>query len=468
MEEKKTKGEELAEQLLYKTKDAGETMSAEEIAKADAFCEPYKSFLDTAKTEREATVTTIALLEKNGYKPFDPSVKYQAGEKVYRNIRGKALIFATMGTQPLEEGVRFLISHIDSPRLDLKPNPLYEEAGIALFKTHYYGGVKKYQWGALPLALHGVVIKKDGTSLTVKIGDEPGDPLFCVTDLLPHLGKDQMARTLKEGLRGEELNILVGSRPFEDKKVSDKVKLNILRLLNEKYGLIEADFLSAELTMVPSQNACDVGFDRSMIGAYAHDDKVCAYTSLMAAMEVTAPKITSVTVFADKEEVGSEGNTGLDSDFVRYFIEDLCAPHGIPARTVLTASQCLSADVNCAFDPTFPDVNEKRNTAFLNRGVVITKYTGSGGKGGTNDASAEFVGRVRRILDNAGVIWQTGELGKVDFGGGGTVAKFVAYMGVEVVDLGVPVLSMHAPFEIVSKTDVYSTYRAFKEFLLAE
>lgn len=463
----KTPGELLAEELFYRTKNAGEELDAAELARADAFCEEYKTFLDHAKIEREAVRTTVAMLEKAGYTAFDPDRSYQPGDRIYRNVRGKALILATIGTEDLEKGVRMVISHIDSPRLDLKPNPLYEDGGLALFKTHYYGGVKKYQWTALPLALHGTVVRKDGTVLDVVIGEDAGDPVFCVTDLLPHLAKDQMTKTLSEGIKGEQLNVVVGSRPYPDEKVKEKIKLNILSLLHEKYGLVEGDFLSAELTMVPAGAARDVGFDRSMIGSYGHDDKVCAYTSLRAAMDVAAPAFTSVTVFADKEEIGSDGNTGLNSDFLKIFVEDLCAAHGAESRRTLTNSTCMSADVNAAFDPTFPEVAEKRNTAYLNHGVVITKYTGARGKSGTNDASAEFMHYVRDLLDRTGVIWQTGELGAVDQGGGGTVAMFVAHMNVEVVDVGVPVLSMHAPFELVSKTDVYMTYRAFVEFLKA-
>jgi len=467
MEQEKTQGELLKEKLFLKRENAGEVLSAQELAQADSFCEPYKAFLNHAKTEREAVAYTIQLLEQQGYEAFDPAKKYQAGDKVYQNNRGKALIFATIGKKPLSEGVKLLISHIDSPRLDLKPNPLYEELELGLLKTHYYGGIKKYQWAAIPLALHGVVCRRDGQKVEVCIGEEEGDPVFCVTDLLPHLGDEQMKRPLKDGIKGEELNVLIGSRPFKDDKASEKVKLNMLVLLHEKYGIVEGDFLTAELNLVPAGCARDLGLDRSMIGSYGHDDRVCAYTSYAAAVEAVAPEMTVVTVFADKEETGSNGNTGLDSDFVRYFIEDLAAPHGIAGRTVLSHSKCLSADVNCAVDPTFQDANEKRNAAYLNRGVVVTKYTGGGGKVSTNDASAEYVGEVCRALDKAGVLWQTGELGKVDFGGGGTVAKFVSYMNVDTVDVGVPVLSMHAPFEVVSKTDVYMTYRAFKAFIEA-
>ena len=321
----KSPGELLAEELFYRTKDAGEELESAELARADAFCEEYKTFLNHAKIEREAVRTTVEMLEKAGYTAFDPDRGYQPGERIYRNVRGKALILATIGTEDLEKGVRMVISHIDSPRLDLKPNPLYEDGGLALFKTHYYGGVKKYQWTALPLALHGTVVRKDGTTLNVAIGEEPGDPVFCVTDLLPHLAKDQMVKPMTEGIRGEQLNVVVGSRPYQDEKVKEKVKLNVLSLLHEKYGLVESDFLSAELTMVPAGSARDVGFDRSMVGAYGQGDKVCAYTSLRAALDVKAPAVTSVTVFADKEEVGSDGNTGLNSDFLKIFMEDLCA-----------------------------------------------------------------------------------------------------------------------------------------------
>lgn len=351
--------------------------------------------------------------------------------------------------------------------MDLKPRPVYEEGELALFKTHYYGGIKKYQWTAIPLALHGVIVKKDGTSVEVRVGEKEDDPVFCVTDLLPHLATDQMKRTLADGVRGEELNVLIGSLPFCDDEVSEKVKLNLLQILFEQYGVTEADFLSAELEVVPAFRAKDLGFDRSMVGAYGHDDRVCAYTALQATLNTQNPKKTSVLVLADKEETGSDGNTGLKSAFLRYFIADLAQPYGVEGRTVLSHSECLSADVNAAFDPTFSDVTERKNTAYFNYGVVITKYTGARGKSGTSDASAEFMGKVRGLLDQKGVIWQTGELGKVDQGGGGTVAAYIANLNVDVVDLGVPVLSMHAPFEIVSKIDVFMAYRAFYEFFQA-
>mgnify|MGYP000293779405 FL=1 len=360
--------------------------------------------------------------------------------------------------------MRIAAAHIDSPRLDLKPNPLYEDFEMALFKTHYYGGIKKYQWTAIPLSLHGVIIRRDGSKINVSIGEQPDEPKFVVTDLLPHLAQEQMKRTLADGVRGEELNILIGSRPFRSDEGSELVKLNIMKLLHEKYGIVESDFLSAELELVPAFPVCDIGFDRSMIGGYGHDDRVCAYPAAMAAFACEKPEYTAITVLTDKEETGSDGNTGLNSSYLKYFIADLARMEGLEARDVLSRSRCLSADVNAAFDPTFPDVIEKKNAAYLNRGVVVTKYTGSRGKSGTSDASAEFMGEVRRLFDEKQICWQTGELGRVDLGGGGTVAMYVANLDVDVVDVGVPVLSMHAPFEVVSKIDVYMAFRAFKAF----
>ena len=336
---------------------------------------------------------------------------------------------------------------------------------MALFKTHYYGGIKKYQWTVIPLALHGVIIKADGSRVKVTIGEDEDDPVFCVNDLLPHLAADQMKRNLAQGIKGEELNIVIGSRPFKEDGISDAVKLNIMQILNEKYGIVEDDFLSAELEAVPAFKAKDIGFDRSMIGAYGHDDRVCAYTALMASVKCKNPKYTAVTILTDKEETGSDGNTGLQSAYLKYFIADLASAFGAEGRDVLSNSECMSADVNAAFDPTFPDVMDKRNCAFINYGVVVTKFTGSRGKSGTSDASAEFVGKIRKLLDDNKVIWQTGELGKVDMGGGGTVAAYIANLNVDTIDVGVPVLSMHAPFETVAKIDVYMTYRAFQSFI---
>ncbi len=360
--------------------------------------------------------------------------------------------------------MKIAAAHIDSPRLDLKPNPLYEDSDLALFKTHYYGGIKKYQWPTIPLALHGVVVLRDGSCVKVTVGEDDEDPKFVVTDLLPHLGAEQGRKTLSEGIKGEDLNVLIGSRPFKDDDSSEKVKLNIMNILYEKYGIVESDFLSAELEVVPAFKACDIGFDRSMIGAYGHDDRVCAYPSIMAALDVEEPDYTVMSVLTDKEEIGSDGNTGLNSSYMKYFINYLAAMEGYDGYEVMRKSECLSADVTAAFDPTYPEVMDKRNAAYINKGVAVMKYTGSRGKSGTSDASAEFMGKIRALLDNAGVVWQTGELGKVDAGGGGTVAKYVANLDVDVVDIGVPVLSMHSPFETVAKTDIYMAYRAFSEF----
>ncbi|NLA76927.1 MAG: aminopeptidase [Clostridiales bacterium] len=467
MAEKKNEAKLLSEKLLSKRENAAQKMTDKEIKAADDFCEGYKSFLNAARTEREATEYFVALAKKRGFEEFAEGKKYAAGSRVYKVNRGKSVILAVIGEKDVKHGVRIAAAHIDSPRLDLKPNPLYEDSDAALFKTHYYGGIKKYQWTAIPLALHGVIIKKDGTSVKVNIGDEAGEPQFVVTDLLPHLAAEQMKRTLNDGVKGEELNILVGSRPFRSDEGSSLVKLNVMKLLNEKYGIIESDFLSAELEAVPAFKASDIGFDRSMIGSYGHDDRVCAYPAAMAALDVKKPEYTLLSVLTDKEETGSDGNTGLNSSYMKYFINDLAKMQGASGYEVLRNSTCLSADVNAAFDPTFPEVADRNNFAFINHGVVVTKYTGRAGKSGTSDASAEFVGKVRRIFDGSGVIWQTGELGKVDIGGGGTVAKYIANLDVDVVDVGVPVLSMHAPFEVVSKIDVYMAYRAFLEYFKA-
>ena len=456
--------EELKKELCYKPKHAAAVISDEDIKKADEFCEGYKTFLNGAKTEREATEIVKEEAIKRGFSEFDPYKQYKAGEKVYFVNRDKAIILAVMGKKSLTEGVKIAAAHIDSPRLDLKPNPLYESDELALFKTHYYGGIKKYQWVAIPLALHGVIVKNDGTKVTVKIGEEEGEPKFVISDILPHLGAEQGKRTLSEGISGEELNVIVGSRPFKSDEGSELVKLNILKLLNEKYGIKEADFLSAELEVVPAFKADDIGFDRSLIGSYGHDDRVCAYPAAMAAFATENPEYTAITVLTDKEETGSDGNTGLQSSYLKYFIAYLAKANGLDVFEVLSKSECLSADVNSAYDPTFNSVFEKNNTSYLNKGVVITKYTGARGKGGTSDASAEYMGKIRNMLDADGIVWQIGELGKVDAGGGGTVAKYIANLDVDVVDLGVPVLSMHAPYEVVSKLDVYMAYRAFCKF----
>ncbi len=464
-EKAKSKGKQLKEKLMTSKKNSVLKMTEEQVKEADSFCEEYKNFLNNAKTEREAVEYTVDLLEKNGFKPFKPGMGLKAGDKVYVNNRGKAVVMAVIGSEDIRSGVNICAAHIDSPRLDLKQCPVYEDTEMALFKTHYYGGIKKYQWSVIPLALHGVIVKADGTSVKVRIGEEEDDPVFCVNDLLPHLAAEQMKRPLAQGIKGEELNIVIGSRPFKEDDLSEAVKLNILNILNEKYGIVEEDLLSAELEAVPAFKAKDVGFDRSLVGSYGHDDRVCAYTALKATVDCDAPVKTAVTVLTDKEETGSDGNTGLQSSYLKFFICDLAAEFGAEGRHVLSASQCLSADVNSAFDPTFPDVLEKRNCAYINYGVCVTKFTGARGKSGTSDASAEFVGKIRRLLDSNDVIWQTGELGKVDMGGGGTVAAYIANMNIDTIDVGVPVLSMHAPFETVSKIDTYMAYKAFKAFI---
>ncbi len=463
--EKKSASKELKKTLFYEKKNSYSLMENDEIKKTNSFCEGYKEFLNLAKTEREANVYAIKAAEAKGFKEYKPGMGLRAGDKIYVNNRGKAVILAVIGTAPLEEGARICAAHIDSPRLDLKQCPLYEDSEIALFKTHYYGGIKKYQWTAIPLALHGVVVLEDGTQVNVVIGEDENDPVFVVSDLLPHLASEQMKKSASQVIAGEDLNIIVGSRPFKDDEGSELVKLNIMSILNEKYGIKEEDFLSAELEAVPAFKAKDLGFDRSMIGAYGHDDRVCAYPALEAILNARNVVKTAVTILTDKEETGSDGNTGLQSSYLKYFFEDIANEFGLRGTTVLSHSECLSADVNAAFDPTFPSGFEKKNSAFINYGVCVTKFTGARGKSGTSDASAEFVGRVRSLLNQNGVIWQTGELGKVDAGGGGTVAAFIANLNVDTIDVGVPVLSMHAPYETVAKTDVYNAYRAFKVFI---
>ncbi len=465
MAKKATTAKELKEQLFLQKKNAYLCMSDAEIKKCDKFCEGYKAFLDAAKTEREAAGFIEREAKAKGFMPFDKNKTYKAGDKVYYVNREKSVILVIIGKEPIENGVNLVAAHIDSPRLDMKQNPLYEKDDIGYFKTHYYGGIKKYQWPTVPLSLHGVIIKADGTKITVSVGEDESDPVFCVSDLLPHLANSQYKRPTTELIRGEELNIIIGSRPFKDDEVSEKVKLSLMVLLNEKYGITEGDFLSAELEAVPAFKARDIGFDRSLIGGYGQDDRVCAYTELMAVLNAKSVKKTAVAILTDKEETGSDGNTGLRSAYLKYFIADLAATFGVRGREVLSNSRCLSADVNAAYDPTFPDVFEKNNACVLNGGVCVTKYTGSRGKSGTSDASAEFVGEVRRLLDSKGVIWQTGELGKVDIGGGGTVAAYIANLNVDTIDVGVPVMSMHAPFEITAKTDVYAAFKAFEAFI---
>ena len=449
-------------------KTVWESYTEEDKKKVYDFCEEYITFLSKCKTERECVKEILKEAEAKGYRSLKEvrrsGEKLQAGDKVYVSIMGKTLALFHIGKEPMEKGMNIVGAHIDSPRLDLKQNPLYESDGLAMLETHYYGGIKKYQWVAMPLALHGVVAKKDGTSVEIALGEDPSDPVIGISDLLPHLGKKQMEKRGNEVVEGEDLNILVGSIPLSGEE-KEPVKKQILQLLKEKYNIEETDFISAELEAVPAFPVRELGFDRSMIGGYGHDDRVCAYPALRALLDCETPVHTAVTILTDKEETGSDGNTGLCSAYLPYFLEDLADCVGAKGRHVMHASQCLSADVNAAFDPTFPDVMEQKNCAYLNHGVCVTKFTGARGKSGTSDASAEFVGTIRRVLDEGDVVWQTGELGKVDAGGGGTVAAYIANLDIDTIDVGVPVLSMHAPFEVVSKLDVYMTYRAFCTFI---
>ena len=458
--------DELRESLLMDSQNGYTRITPEQREDMERYCLRYRTFLDACKTEREATAWTVREAEKRGYKPFAPGMTVNPGDKIYYNNRDKSIALAVIGRKPLAEGVNICAAHVDSPRLDLKPNPLYEDSEIAYFKTHYYGGIKKYQWPTIALALHGVVFRKDGSVVTVTIGEEDSDPGLMVSDLLPHLAGDQMQKTLAKGIAGEQLNVILGSEPLEGEG-SDLVKLNIMRLLNEKYGLIEADFLSAELTVVPAGRCREVGLDRSLLGAYGHDDRVCAYAELDALLTVENPEKTAICILADKEEIGSVGISGMQSHFFEHFLGSLCDAQGAKLEDCLANSFCLSADVSNAYDPNFAETCDKRNNSQLNYGVAICKYTGARGKSSASDASAEAMGHVRTTLDNAGVIWQIATLGKVDQGGGGTVAAYMANRNIVTVDAGVPVLCMHAPMELVSKLDCYETMLACKAIYLA-
>ena len=456
-------GKELQEELTWKFPHIAKE-APEQIEEAAAFCEGYKAFLDEGKTERECVKKAVELLKAAGYAEFDTQGSYQPGDKVYYVNRNKAIIATTFGEKSVKEGIRMNGAHIDSPRLDLKPSPVYEKDDMALFKTHYYGGIRKYQWATIPLAMHGVIIKKNGETVELNLGEKPGDPVFCITDLLPHLSAEQNERKLKDGIKGEELNIVIGSIPYTDDEVKEPVKLMALKLMNEQFGITEKDFLRAEVEFVPAHKASDVGFDRSMVGAYGQDDRICAYTALIAEIDTKNPTYTTMTILTDKEEIGSEGNIGLNSNYVGDYITYLAELEGVNPKEVFRNTICLSSDVNAAYDPTFASVYDPLNSSYVNKGCVLTKYTGARGKSGSNDASAELMAKVIGIMEKEGVYWQIGELGAVDVGGGGTIAKFVASMNIDVVDLGVPILSMHAPFELASKLDVLNTYRAFKSF----
>ena len=453
--------EELKNSLLAAPKNGYARLSADERIEMEAHAKGYAAFIDACKTEREAVVWAVELLKKHGFVELIPGAQLNPGDKVYRNVHGKSLMMAVIGSESMNTGARICAAHIDSPRMDLKPNPLYEDAGMAFLKTHYYGGIKKYQWVTVPLALHGVVVRKDGTSVTITIGEDENDPILMITDLLPHLAADQMQKTAANAIVGEQLNVLLGSEPLEGEG-SDLVKLHMMKLLNDKYGIIEEDFLSAELSIVPAMKCREVGLDRSMLAAYGHDDRVCAYNEIVPLLDMATPKHTAICLLADKEEIGSVGITGMQSFAFETFVHDLCHATKASLYRCFENSFCLSADVSNAFDPNFAETCDKRNNSALNMGVAVFKYTGSRGKGGCSDASAEAMGHIRSVLDKAGVIWQVGELGKVDQGGGGTVAAFMANRNIVTVDAGVPVLSMHAPMEIISKLDCYMSMRACK------
>lgn len=446
--------------LFYSRKKA--FASDGESLKAFEYCEGYKDFIDNAKTEREAVSYSVDMAEDNGYSPYRGQ-NVRANDRIYYNNREKSVFFAKIGTKSLDNGVRIIISHVDSPRLDFKQLPMFEQNGMSYFKTHYYGGIKKYQWTATPLSLHGVIYKNNGEKVNICIGEDESDPVFYISDLMPHIAKDQYVKNLGEAITGEGLNIINGSLSKED--TDDGVKYNILSILNEKYGITEKDFISAEISATPSQKARDVGFDRSMIAAYGHDDRICAYPAFTALLDSEETPLTNIVVFADKEEIGSVGITGMASQCVEFFIKKLCSSTGADYISCIENSICLSADVGGAYDPCYGDAYEARNSAYINSGIVMVKYTGSRGKGGSNDASAELVSKLARLFDKNGIAWQTGEYGKVDQGGAGTVASEISAMNMEVIDVGVPILSMHSTVELAAKNDIYTMYNACKAFL---
>ncbi|MCH5165018.1 MAG: aminopeptidase [Clostridiales bacterium] len=450
--------------LTYKKKNIYAAADEAERKRIFEYCEGYKKFLDNGKTEREAVAEAIKMAKKNGYKPYTLGDKISKGDKLYYNNRGKSLFLLRAGTADIaKNGVRILVAHVDSPRLDLKQVPLYEKSDIAFLKTHYYGGIKKYHWLTIPLALHGVVVLKDGKTVNVNIGEAETDPVFYITDLLPHLSQELNTKTIAEGFKAENLNLIVGGMPAHGEE-TDAVKKGVLALLNEKYGMTEEDFLSAELEAVPAVKAKDVGLDRAFIASYGHDDSVCAYPEITATLQTETDQ-TVLTILADKEEIGSEGNTGMQCILIHDILDEIAKSYGVNPAVLREHSMCISADVTAAYDPTFASAFEEMNVGLVSRGVTMNKFTGARGKSGSNDASAEFVGYLRGVFDKANVVWQTGELGRVDLGGGGTVAKYIAKNNIDTVDMGVPVLSMHAPYELVSKADIYSAHLAFAAFI---
>jgi len=474
--EKKSESQLLKEKLMHKFESTWDCVSKEESNEITNFAEKYKQFLDTSKTEREAIYTSINLAKENGFQNIEDLIKtgckLEPGMKIYANNKNKSLALFVIGNQPLGDGLNIIGAHVDAPRIDLKQFPLYEDTNIALLKTHYYGGIKKYQWTSLPLALHGFVVKSDGSKVDIVIGEKETDPVFMIADLLIHLSKDQMAKKLSEGITGENLNVIIGSKPIEDKEIEGRVKLNILNLLNETYGMTEEDFTSAEFEVVPAGKARDLGLDRSMIAAYGHDDRVCSYAAVEAVFDCGVPNRTVCTLLVDKEEVGSQGNTGMESRFFELMVSELAAFESdnyseLYVKRALANSKVLSGDVAAGLNPTFPEVLEKNNAAKIGNGLCLIKYTGARGKSGCNDANSEFMAEIRKIFNDNKVNWQLGELGKVDQGGGGTIAYILARYGMEVIDCGTPVLGMHSPYEIISKADLYMTYRGYKAFYKA-
>ncbi len=463
-----SKAKNLSDKLFYRKKSAFEKGGAAELDLALEYAKGYSVFIDSAKTEREAVEYTVDMLNSYGFKPYTLGMQVYQGDRLYYVNRGKSLIAFAIGADGVENGFKIMAAHIDSPRLDLKQHPIYEDGGIAYAKTHYYGGIRKYQWATIKLALHGVVIKKNGERVNVTVGEDEGDPVFCITDLLPHLAKEQDTKTLGGAFTGEGLNAVLCASPFMEEgkvcEVDEKVKLNLLYELNRRYGITEDDLVSAELCFVPQGKSVDVGFDRVLMGAYGHDDRVCAYSELTAMLENLDGRNSVMCVLADKEETGSDGVTGMQCRLMVDIIDSVSRSFGSNPGAVRAASECLSADVAAAYDPCFSDVFEKNNSAMASCGVALAKYTGSRGKYDTNDCGAEFLGKVRAVFDRAQVVWQTAELGKVDAGGGGTVAKYISKYNIDTVDIGVPVLCMHAPFEIISKLDLYNAHKAFSAF----
>lgn len=461
-------GEELKKKLFNVKKDGWEEADEAERKEIFDISEKYMEFLNQAKTEREFIKKARELADKNGYKDIMEFETLKPGDKIYFVNREKSMYLAIIGEESIENGMHIIGSHVDSPRLDLKPNPLYEDTGLAYFKTHYYGGIKKYQWTTIPLSIHGVIVKKNGEKIELNIGEDEKDPIFTITDLLPHLAQEQMEKKLKNGINGEDLNLLIGSIPYKDEKLTEKVKLNILDLLNKKYGITEADLNSAEIELVPAFKARSLGLDESMVAAYGQDDKVCAYTSLAAMMNLKNVKNTAVCILSDKEEIGSMGNTGMESHMFDFFVSEMLNKLGINRPNLLDKVFCfskmLSSDVDAGFDPIYASVSDKTNAGFIGKGIAIVKYTGARGKSGASDANAEYVAWIRNVLDKNEIKYQLTELGKVDIGGGGTIAYILANKGTDVIDCGVPVLSMHAPYEVTSKYDIYSALKTYEAF----